>query len=104
MLSDQIGNNGTWPYEGDPGQAEPTVDTNDILSEPCEPTLGNQWPRGCALGSSLTDYQPYLISKGIFERAIYCSNQNLNDPVIFPTQASILGGLDADLGVSYAMC
>ena len=135
VISDQLQTNGTWPFEGDPGQAEPTADLNGILSEPCEPTAGNTWPRGCALGSSLSDYQPYLISKGIFERAIYCSNHNLNDsrltsfaalnagslaglphfgflwdsqdanaPVIFPTQTSVLDGLDADLGGSYAMC
>lgn len=135
VVGDKLGSNGTWPFEGDPGQAEPTVDSNGILSEPCEPTSGNTWPRGCALGTSLSDYQPYLISKGIFERAIYCSNHNFNDsqltsfaavnadslaglpnfgflwdsqganaPVIFPTQTSVLDGLDADLGGSYAMC
>ena len=135
VVSDKLTSAGTWPDEQYSGQAEPTVDLNGILSEPCKPTSGNTWPRGCPVGTSLSDYQPYLISKGIFERAIYCSNHNFNDsvltsfaalnagslaglpnfgflwdsqeanaPVIFPTQASVLDGLDADLGGSYAMC
>jgi hypothetical protein len=133
-ISDQIFSNGaesSWPFEGQPGQAEPTVDQNGILSEPCIPAAGNMRPRGCDLGS----YQPYLISKDIFERAIYCSNHYFNDPalktfisanaasiaslpnfgflrdssgasdpVIFAAQTSVLDGLDADLGGSYAMC
>lgn len=128
----------TWnaKYRNSGGQAEPTVDSRGILSEPCEPTKGNKWPFGCALGKPrTTPFKPYLISKGIFERAIYCSNHNFNDaaltsfatknaasiaslphpgflwdspganaPVIFPTRASVLDGLDAHLGGSYAMC
>jgi hypothetical protein len=135
VIGDNPSQNAAYQSEGEPGQAEPTIDNNGILSEPCEPTSGNQWPYGCALGSSLSDYQSYLISKGFFERAVYCSNHNFNDsaltsfaarnaaslavlphfgflwdstgandPVIFPTQTSVLDGLDANLGGSYAMC
>jgi hypothetical protein len=68
----------TWPLKGKPGQARPTVDANGILSEPCDSTLSD-WPYGCKLGHSAGTYQPYLISKGIFERAIYCSSHNLKD-------------------------
>lgn len=38
------------------------------------------WPYGCKRGDPAGAYQPYLISKGIFERAIYCSSHNLGDP------------------------
>lgn len=138
VIHDNPARNATYPKSE--GQHEPTVDSRGILSEPCFPTGKNKWPYGCALGSSLgkpgtTPFKPYLISKGIFERAIYCSNHNFNDsaltsfaaknaasiaslphfgfiwdstaanaPVIFPTQASVLDGLDAHLGGSYAMC
>jgi hypothetical protein len=134
-ISDKLDSKGSWPFQGMPGQKEPTVDTNGILSEPCLPTGTNTWPRGCALGTSVSDFQPYLISKGIFERGIYCSNHNFNDtdlqnfisanaaslaglpnfgflwdssgdnqPVIFATRASVLDGLDAQPGGSFAMC
>jgi hypothetical protein len=39
----------------------------------------SDWPHACNLGHSAGTYQPYLISKGIFERALYCSNHNLRD-------------------------
>jgi hypothetical protein len=135
VVSDRLTSKGGWPFEGMPGQAEPTVDTNGILSEPCEPTKHNKWPYGCKLGTTIGSYQSYLISKGFFERGIYCSNHNFNDsqlttfasanaaslanlphfgflwdssgpnnPVIFATQTSVLDGLDASLGGSYAMC
>jgi hypothetical protein len=68
----------TWPFKGKKGQARPTVDARGILSEPCDAKVSN-WPNGCNLGHSAGTYQPYLISKGIFERAIYCSNHNLRD-------------------------
>jgi hypothetical protein len=71
----------TWPFKGEPGQARPTVDKNGILSEPCDSKVSD-WPRGCKLGNSAGSYQSYLISKGIFERAIYCSNHNLKDSVL----------------------
>jgi hypothetical protein len=131
VIHDEMQSNGTWPFEGQSGQLEPTVDQNGILSEPCS---SSSWPYGCNLIPSAGP-QWYLISKGFFERGIYCSNHNFNDstltsfasrnagdianlphfgflwdssgandPVTFPTQTSVLDGLDADLGGSYAMC
>jgi Glycosyl hydrolase family 76 len=68
----------TWPFKGKKGQARPTVDANGILSEPCDAPVSG-WPYGCKLGNSAGTYQSYLISKGIFERALSCSNHNLRD-------------------------
>jgi type II secretory pathway pseudopilin PulG len=68
----------TWPFKGRKGQARPTVDAKGILSEPCDSPVSD-WPYDCKLGNSAGTYQSYLISKGIFERAIYCSNHNLRD-------------------------
>jgi len=138
VIRDTPAQNATYRSHHDQGQSEPTVDGQGILSEPCDPTTKGAWPRTCDLGNALGGkhpYKSYLISKGIFERAIYCSNHNLNDsaltsfaaknaasiaglphfgflwdssaanaPVIFPTQTSVLDGLDAHLGGSYAMC
>ena len=117
-------------FAGKKGQARPTVDANGILSEPCDAVVSD-WPYVCNLGNSAGTYQPYLISKGIFERALHCSNHNLRDsirlgqrgiqrqaaalripvgfpnankPVIFATQVSVLDGLNAATTGSYAMC
>jgi hypothetical protein len=68
----------TWRFKGKKGQARPTVDTHGILSEPCDAAVSD-WPYGCKLGNSAGTYQSYLISKGIFERALSCSNHNLRD-------------------------
>jgi glycosyl hydrolase family 76 len=69
----------TGPYEGS-GQPHPTVDQYGVLSEPCdEPSgapSGSIWPTWCAAGGS------YLIFKGNFERALYCSNHNFADPAL----------------------
>ena len=82
VISDKlvVDKNGTrtWPFKGRKGQARPTVDAKGILSEPCDSPVSD-WPYDCKLGNSAGTYQSYLISKGIFERAIYCSNHNLRD-------------------------
>jgi hypothetical protein len=71
----------TWLFKGKPGQARPTVDAHGILSEPCDAKVSD-WPYGCNLGHSAGTYQSYLISKGIFERAIDCSSHNLRDKAL----------------------
>jgi hypothetical protein len=95
VIADQQEYNGdgsfSWLFEGDSGQAEPTVDASGVLSEPCEPpgvTPGSKsdpWPDGCSLGTSMTGtdtFKSYMISKGIFEQAIYCSNHSYADRVL----------------------
>jgi hypothetical protein len=128
---------GIWPFEtafnGSPGQKEPTVNSDGILSEMCipaPPSTQSDWPRGCDLGTDMSSFKSYLIAKGIFERAVYCVQSNItdstlanfvstnatslastlnfygflwdstlaNDPVNFATRASVLEGLDADIG------
>lgn len=58
--------------------AHRSVSDKGILSEPCDSPVCD-WPYHCKLGHSAGTYQSYLISKGIFERAINCSNHNLKD-------------------------
>jgi hypothetical protein len=118
---------------GTHGTITATVDSGGILSEPCD---SKKWPAGCVLhtGKNRKGDAPFLIFKGIFERAIYCSNHNLNDATLtafisknansvaqlnhfgfrwdtgsnnlvnFATQTSVLDGLDAQTGNSSAMC
>jgi hypothetical protein len=66
------------PSGGPPPQNEPTVDNYGILSEPCIPDSGNNWPEQCNVGSDIQSYPAWLISKGVFEHAIYCLNGNLS--------------------------
>lgn len=78
----------TWPYQGDQGQAEPTVDASGVLSEPCEPpgaTLGSSsdpWPDGCSLGTAMSSFKSYMISKGIFEQGTYCLIHSFPDQAL----------------------
>jgi Glycosyl hydrolase family 76 len=79
----------TWPFQTDPGQTEPTVDSNGVLSEPCFPvgvsvhgSPSDPWPDGCSLGTDMGSFKSYMISKGIFEQAIYCSNHFLSDQTL----------------------
>lgn len=113
------------------GSITPTVDANGVLSEPCQ---SPSWPAGCTLRKKGGGEAPFLIFKGIFERGIYCSDHNFNDTALtgfikknatwiaslnhfgfrwdspgntlvnFATQASVLDGLDARVGGSFAMC
>jgi len=86
VRSDKLQSDGTWPFENrGNGQKEPTVDTNGILSEMCIPTDPpgqSAWPRACPLGDSISNFQPYLIAKGIFERAVYCVQSNITDSTL----------------------
>ena len=107
------------------------MDSSAILSEPCD---SPSWPDGCTLQSSASGDSPFLIFKGNFERGIYCSNHNLSDAALtafisanatsiaglnhfgfrwdssantlvnFATPASVLDGLNAEIGGSFAMC
>jgi hypothetical protein len=109
----------------------PTVDSDGVLSEPCQ---SSSWPANCKLVKKDGHEAPFLIFKGIFERGIYCSDHNFNDSALtafikknadyiavlkrfgfqwdspvnklvnFATQTSVLDGLDAQVGGSYAMC
>lgn len=85
VTSDQLTAAGGWRFKHRAGQAEPTVDINGVLSEPCKPPKKHRWPYDCKVGDAIGGkhpYQPWLISKGMFERAIYCSNHNFGDPAL----------------------
>lgn len=131
QLADELALTVTSNTAGKFGSVTPTVDSNDVLSEPCQ---SSSWPAGCTLIKKRGAEAPFLIFKGIFERGIYCSNHNLNDAALtgfigknatwiaslnrfgfqwdspgntlvnFATQTSVLDGLDAQVGGSFAMC
>ena len=80
IVSDNQGSVFDHPPSGVPKQSEPTVDGFGVLSEPCIPDPGNSWPEQCDVGSGIDSYPAWLISKGVFEHAIYCLNGNLSTP------------------------
>jgi hypothetical protein len=45
-------------------------------------TTQSDWPRDCPLGNSISNFQSYLIAKGIFERAVYCVQSNVADTTL----------------------
>ncbi len=115
------------------GTIRATVDARGILSEPCDSKTWPAGCK-LHSGQDGKGEAPFLIFKGIFERGIYCSNHNLNDAALttfiaknadvvaqlnhfgfqwdsagntlvnFATQTSVLDGLDAQTGRSFAMC
>lgn len=130
-LADELALTVTSNTAGKFGSIIPTVDSGGVLSEPCQ---SPSWPAGCTLQKKSGAEAPFLIFKGIFERGIYCSNHNFNDTTLtaftkrnagwiaslshfgfrwdspgntlvnFATQTSVLDGLDAQVGGSFAMC